>query len=197
MIETMKRHLEDRGTERGFTLIEVLVVIALLAALVAIVAPQLFEQLDKGDATQVTSDLESVASSVKAFRVDVSPAFPGDIEDLVSPVSSSAGDASLAGSGYNPGQENRWNGPYLEVNLASGTTASNDVAFTTGFGGNVRNGLSTGTPPGGSGTWVTITVNDVSTAGCDVIETQVDDGSSTSGRYTCAGGDLTFFAVQQ
>lgn len=195
MTKTMKRYLNGRGSESGFTLIEVLVVIALLAALVAIVAPQLFEQLDKGDATQVTSDLESVSSSIKAFRVDVSPAFPGDIEDLVSPISSA--ETSLAGSPYNSGQVNRWNGAYLEVNLATSVSASSDVAFTTGFGGNVLNGLSTGTPPGGSGNWVTITVNDVSTEGCEVIETQVGDGNTSTGRYTCSGGNLTFFAVQQ
>lgn len=182
--------------EGGFTLIEVLVVIALLAALVAIVAPQLFEQLDKGDATQVSSDLGSVATGIKSFRVDVTPKFPGDIEDLINEVATDGTDTSLDGSNYNRGQQDRWNGPYLEVDLVEAGTATSDTAFTTGFDGAVLNGLATQGLPN-SGTWITITVTDVSTSGCDVIEDQVDDGSFTSGRYQCAGGDLTYFAVQQ
>lgn len=185
---------EMRDREGGFTLIEVLVVIALLAALVAIVAPQLFDQLDKGDATQVTSDLGSVATGIKSFRVDVSPTFPGDVEDLVLQIDGS--DVNLEGNAYNSGQQNRWSGPYLEVNLASGATATSGPAFSTGFGGTVQNALATGTASGG-GEWITITVTDVSTSGCDVIENQVDDGDTSTGRYTCSGGDLTYFAVQR
>lgn len=191
------RVAEIRGRE-GFTLIEVLVVVALLAALVAIVAPQLFNQLDKGDATQVSSDLESVSSAVKAFRVDVSPRFPGDIEDLVFEISTNTNeDNSLDGSSYNEGQQQRWNGSYLEINMDPTATTSGATAFETGFGGEVQNGLATGTPTNGSGTWVTIDVTGLATSDCEVIDQQVDDNDLSTGRYECSGGTLTFFAVQQ
>ncbi len=181
----------------GFTLIEVLVVVALLAALVAIVAPQLFSQLDKGDATQVSSDLESVSSAVKAFRVDVSPRFPGDIEDLVFEIATTTEDASLDGSSYNEGQQQRWNGSYLEINMDPTATTTGATAFETGFGGDVQNGLATGTPANGSGTWVTIDVTGLATPDCETIDQQVDDGDLSTGRYECSSGTLTFFAVQQ
>lgn len=180
----------------GFTLIEILVVIALLAALVAAIAPQLFNQLDKGDATQITADMGSVASGIKAFRVDVSPVFPGDIEDLVLSIGSANDDVALDRSSYNTGQEGRWDGPYLEVNLSASTTATSGPAFTTGFDGVVQNRLGTTSDAQGS-TWITVRITDISTSGCQVVEDQADDGDLTSGRFRCSGGTMTHLAVQK
>ncbi len=176
-----------RTSERGFTLIEVLVVLALLAALVAIVSPTLFNQLDRGDSTQVAGDLTSVASAVKSFRVDVSPAFPGDAEDLVTAIEAGT-DEDLEGSTYNSGQANRWSGPYLEAEFTQGTdpAASGTAAFGTGFSGDVladfwifdsSSTATQNTDAGASNTtgdWVAVRVDGLTAAEFDDIDEVVD-----------------------
>lgn len=200
-----------RHSERGFTLIEVLVVLALLAALVAIVSPTLFNQLDRGDSTQVAGDLTSVGSAIKSFRVDVSPVFPGDAEDLVTAIEAGT-DEDVEGTTYNSGQANRWSGPYLEVEFTQGTdpAASGTVAFGTGFSGDVLadfwvfNSASTATqntdagPSNTTGDWVAVRIDGLTAAEFDAIDEVVDgeigqgagrfqwDGTNTIAYYLAA-----------
>lgn len=194
----MKRFDERRG-QSGFTLIEVLVTLTLLAAIVAIIAPTLFSQLDQGDTTQLRGDLQNVANAVKTFRVDVSPVFPGNIDHLVDPITT--GDAPLGGGNYNNGQVDRWNGPYLEIETSA--TTAGDTVFTSGFGGQVVNGLldepNATTTPGGAEGWVVIRVAGMTSSALTTIEEEFDSNatSSSAGRIRSQSDTLYYLAVQK
>jgi prepilin-type N-terminal cleavage/methylation domain-containing protein len=192
----MRRHRDGEG---GFTLIEVLVTLTLIAAIVAIIAPTLFSQLDQGDATQLRGDMQNIANGVKTFRVDVSPVFPGQVEHLANEISTS--ESSLGSGSYNNGQVNRWNGPYIEVE----TTVSNDTdtVFTSGFGGEIINGFlnepnSTSTPGGASG-WIVLQVAGLSSSALTTMEEEFDSNatSSSSGRIRSRNDTLFYLAVQK
>lgn len=197
----------SRSAERGFTLIEILVVLALIAAVVAIVAPTLFSQLTKGDVTRVSGDLSSVSSAMKAFRVDVSPAFAGDAEDLVNAINGA--DRNLDDGSYSAGQTNRWDGPYLEAELASaGVAGATDVAFTTSFGGSVLSDFwrfdssasptPSTEPAPGTGDWVAVRIGNLATADFTTLDDELDDGDGFhDGRYRWNGSELIYLAVQQ
>lgn len=203
--------MPDRDTERGFTLIEVLVVLALLAAIVAIVAPTVFSQLDKGDATRIAGDMSSMGSGVKAFRVDVTPKYPGDLEDLVVEIATST-DAALDGGSYNAGQASRWGGPYIEVTDVADAASTTTEAFTTGFGASVVSDLScfntasttsanepTSVGECGANTdWVAVRATGLSQSDFDLVDAEADDGDgSDTGRFRFANGVMYFLAAQR
>lgn len=203
------RTLTGRSGE-GFTLIEVLVIIALLAAIVAIVSPTLFSQILKGDVTHLTGDATSVGSAVKTFRVDVSPTLPGDVEDLVHRITTS--DQSVEDVAYVQAQVNRWNGPYLEIDVAEGdVAASTDVAFETAFGGSVLSDLwrfqsasttsaiTTTEPSTTNYDWISLRVDQISQDAFDAVDEEADGGDGAdAGRYRYDSGNaiLYYLAAQ-
>lgn len=62
-----------RGTSRiarGFTLIEVLVVVAILAILAAIVVPRIMDRPDEAKRVAAKADVSSIVQALKLYRLD-------------------------------------------------------------------------------------------------------------------------------
>ena len=88
-----------RGDE-GYTLTEMLVVIAIIALIAAVLTPQLLGQLSRARAKTAQLQLDTVASAVELFRTDVGR-YPSQSEGL---------NALL----QDPGAAEGWTGPYLK-----------------------------------------------------------------------------------
>ncbi len=85
------------GTKRkGFTLVELLVVIVILAMLSGIVAPKFFAQIEKARYDSCRSKMTPIESAIDTFLLNTNT-YPATLEDLVV-------DPGLAG----------WAGPYLK-----------------------------------------------------------------------------------
>lgn len=119
-----------RATARaGFTLIEVLVTLVLLALLLGVIVPQVINQLDRGDPTAVAADLEAIRSGARMFRVDVKR-YPATLEQLSEDPSigwDSAGDINAAS--IPQALQDRWGGPYLEGSGITTTTATLPISL--------------------------------------------------------------------
>ncbi|MDY6948518.1 MAG: type II secretion system major pseudopilin GspG [Pseudomonadota bacterium] len=85
---------------RGFTLLELLVVVAIIGLLAAYVGPRYFSQMSKSERSVAKAQIEAFSRALSAFRLDVGR-FPTDDEGL---------DALLV----RPSEASQWNGPYLE-----------------------------------------------------------------------------------
>jgi general secretion pathway protein G len=59
-----------RGRRSGFTLIEILVVIAVIAILAAIVAPNVFRHVGTAKDTAARAQIEMLGSALDAYRLD-------------------------------------------------------------------------------------------------------------------------------
>jgi general secretion pathway protein G len=85
---------------RGFTLLELLVVVAIIGLLAAYVAPRFFSQIGKSEQSVAKAQLEAFSRALDAYRLDVG-AYPTTEEGL------KVLFERPAGSG-------KWNGPYLQ-----------------------------------------------------------------------------------
>jgi prepilin-type N-terminal cleavage/methylation domain-containing protein len=115
-----------RAVRRGFTLIETVVTVALLAVLAAFVVPSVLKKADAADPVKVANDLNSISTAVQSFASDVKGAMPGDLEDLTDPLLTNSAcntanpcDSTITHADiYNPQQVRLWKGPYLAASIA-------------------------------------------------------------------------------
>lgn len=71
----------DRS-DRGFTLVELLVVMAIIATLLSIVAPRYFHSLDRSKETVLRQDLNIMRDAIDKFSSDTGK-YPDDLAELV------------------------------------------------------------------------------------------------------------------
>ena len=86
---------------RGFTLLELLVVILIIGLLTGIVAPRFMNQIGRSETTAARAQIDAFDKALQAYRIDMGR-YPADGEGLRALVQVAAGDAA------------RWRGPYLK-----------------------------------------------------------------------------------
>jgi len=59
-----------RIRSRGFTLIEIMVVVVILAVLGALVVPKILENVDKARVTRAKSDIQAIETALDLYRLD-------------------------------------------------------------------------------------------------------------------------------
>ena len=55
---------------RGFTLIEIMVVVVILGILAALIAPNVISRIDDAQGTKVQQDIRAIESALKLYRLD-------------------------------------------------------------------------------------------------------------------------------
>lgn len=61
---------KDRNQQKGFTLLEIMVVIVILGILASLVVPNLMGNKDKADRQKVVSDLVALENALDMYRLD-------------------------------------------------------------------------------------------------------------------------------
>jgi general secretion pathway protein G len=59
-----------RNRQSGFTLIEIMVVVVILAVLGALVVPKILENVDKARVTRAASDIRAIQTALDLYRLD-------------------------------------------------------------------------------------------------------------------------------
>lgn len=166
---------------KGFTLIEVLVILSILAALAAILVPTVANQVRKSDVSRVTGDLTNLRSGIEAFLVNVHR-YPGDIEDLIYPVTTDGTDTDINANNYSPGLASRWEGPYIDRVLAEGDS------LETGFAGYIHDEFLNETVD--DVPFLTVRITHIAEPEFILIDDQLDEGNgATAGRLRWWDGD--------
>ena len=72
---------ENRSTQRGFTLIEVMVVVVILGILAAFIVPKLMDRPDAARVAKAKSDIGAIESALALYRLD-NHRYPGTDDGL-------------------------------------------------------------------------------------------------------------------
>jgi general secretion pathway protein G len=107
IVSASKAQKLARHAERGFTLVEILVVITIIALIMALVGPRVLNYLTESKVKAAKIQIESLSSALDLYFLDVGQ-YPSSAEGLNALV-------------QRPGNALAWNGPYLK-----GTTVPND-----------------------------------------------------------------------
>jgi general secretion pathway protein G len=86
--------------EKGFTLLELLVVVVIIGLLAAYVGPKYFSQIGKSEQAVAKSQVEAFSRALATYRLDVGD-FPTTEQGLAALVAKPEGVV-------------KWNGPYLD-----------------------------------------------------------------------------------
>jgi general secretion pathway protein G len=119
-----------RKAQSGFTLIEIMVVVVILAVLGALVVPKILENVDKARVTRAQSDIRAIETALDLYRLDnfKYPTTEQGLQALVKQPSDPTITNYRAG-GYLPSlPKDPWNNIYL---YASPGTDGRDYDITT------------------------------------------------------------------
>src|SRR3569833_3184880 len=78
-----RRSRAARAGERGFTLIEIMVVVVIIGLLAAVIVPNVVSKVDEARVTRAKSDIAAMESALTMFRLDNSK-YPTTDQGLLS-----------------------------------------------------------------------------------------------------------------
>lgn len=84
--------------QRGFTILEIVIVFILLAGIMAFVGPKIFEQMGRAKSNEAKIRIQNMAGQIEMYKLEVGR-YPENLQALVRQPA---------------GTENRWNGPYVK-----------------------------------------------------------------------------------
>lgn len=94
----MKTTRTAHRRQRGFTILEIVIVFILLAGIMAFVGPKIFEQMGKARSSEAKIRIQHMAGQIEIFKLEVGK-YPSNLSDLLKQPG---------------GTEGKWNGPYAK-----------------------------------------------------------------------------------
>ena len=94
------RRPTDARRQRGFTLLELLVVMVIIGLLAAYVAPRYFSQVGRSEVRSAQAQIASLRSALDTYRLDMG-SYPTT-------------EQGLAALTTRPANGAKWNGPYMQ-----------------------------------------------------------------------------------
>ena len=90
------KKIHSRRGERGFTILEIVIVFILLAGIMAFVGPKIFEKMGQAKSAEQRIRTQSLVGNIELFKLEMGK-YPENLGALV----------------RNPGSD-KWNGPYAK-----------------------------------------------------------------------------------
>ena len=85
-----------RRNQRGFTILEIVIVFILLAGIMAFVGPKIFEQMGRAKSQEARIRIQHLAGQIEIYKLEVGK-YPENLQALVK----------------QPAGVDKWNGPYV------------------------------------------------------------------------------------
>ncbi len=121
VIQARSKDQTIAGVSSGFTLTELLIVMAILVLLVSLIGPRLLGSKQKADINAVKTQIGMFQSALERYAVDMNK-FPSTEEGLIALVSlpsadgsASSGDSESASESGGESSGGSWDGPYIKT----------------------------------------------------------------------------------
>lgn len=112
----MKPRAQIAAGQRGFSLVEILVVLVIMGLLISVVAPTVLNRADEARVQKAYADFKSIETALKIYRLDnyVYPTTEQGLEALVEPSSLDPEPRNFKAGGYLQQLPiDPWGRPYL------------------------------------------------------------------------------------
>lgn len=128
--------------QRGFTLLELLVVLLITALLASYVGPKVFGKIDQAKETSAAAQMKTLADVLGHYRLDTGH-YPDEEQGLQALIVQPAGEANWRGPYLDRDiPKDPWGNPYLLYNPARSADATTDAEIVS---------LGADGEPGGTG----------------------------------------------
>ena len=113
MTNAKSRTKSPRGMRDGFTLMEVLIVLAILAVIIGLVVPNLMKGKARADNDAAKVQVKAVEDALEMYALDHDGDYPPAISSLMT----------------SPGGDPKWKGPYFKGNKAPADPWNNPIQY--------------------------------------------------------------------
>ena len=127
---------------KGFTLVEILIVVIILGILAAIVIPQFTEASNDARVSALVSDLQTVRSQIELYKIQHLDNFPGmndgtwvSTADFVTDLTTKTSLAGVAGTDYGPYLQKFPTNPFNDSAVVRDATGADDPNSESGTDG--------------------------------------------------------------
>jgi prepilin-type N-terminal cleavage/methylation domain-containing protein len=157
------------SARRGFSLVEAVVALIIIATLAAVVTPGLVRAIDDARVQRGLESLETITTAILDYEDDINE-YPPNLFQLVNELQ--PGDDDSCGNNLSNGERNRWDGPYLDRIVPTGGVP---VGVGTALPALIR------FPTGGNDALLLIVVNDVGEEDALALDRRVDGDGMAAG----------------
>ena len=132
--------------QSGFSFLEVMIVVAILAGLAAIIGPAIFQRLDSAKVDQTKIQIRSLENALELYYLDNGkyPESSGGLKSLIEA----------------PGGVSSWNGPYLKGGKVPTDAWNQEFQYSSETGSFTITSLGNDGQTGGTGSAADITNKD-------------------------------------
>lgn len=163
---------QPRDARRGFTMMEILVAITIIAVLTAVLLPALANKLRDSRTTAISQTLLGLSQGIAEFK-RATTRYPQHLSYLTATVTSANTD--ICGNILSTTPSSLWRGPYASRDLSSGAGIAMGDATIEDLLARVVSGSST---------WLVIDVHDVESTTTSDLESELDGSPADANNGT-------------